>query len=328
MDDICKSQKKICCELPNTFELYQGLRLAVHLHLFYIDLIPEFVEFMSNIPIPFDLFISIPETISTDEQETRTQFMALANVLTIIIEHTPNQGRDIAPMICTFGQTLQKYDVLLHLQTKKSPHDPNKEGWRRYILEHLLGSKDMVGRILTALSCGVGAICPPDFLFNIPSDGWSHPNNKIEAQKVVERCGLGINLRTDCSSIDFPQGSMLWARVDYIKEMFNTGLQYTDFPPEPIPVDGTIAHAMERMFFLWGAKTSMKALKLYRSYSELTFSDYARHVYLDYATAMKIKDEQIEHSKARVRRYRRLFRLLIGLMVVLSFLFVMVVTTR
>lgn len=328
MAEICKSQKKIYHELPNTFERYQGLRLAVHLHIFYVNQIPEFVEFMSNIPIPFDLFISIPETVSADRQEIQTQFKALANAQTIVIEHTPNQGRDIAPMICTFGQILQKYDILLHLQTKKSPHDPNKEGWRCYILEHLLGSKDMVGRILTALSYGVGAVCPPDFLFNIPSDGWSNPNNIQEAQKVLERCGIDINLQIDCPSIDFPQGSMLWARVDYIKEMFNSGLQYTDFPPEPIPVDGTIAHAMERMFFLWGAKTSMTAVKLYRSYSELAFSDYARHVYLDYANAIKIKEEQLEYLNARVRRCRRLFHLLVGLMVVLVFLFLIVVITR
>ena len=302
-------EKKICYELPDIPQQYQELRIAVHLHMFYTDLVPEFVSFLGNIPVAFDLFISIPETVNAEEQEIQTQFKALANVLTIIIKRTPNRGRDIAPIICTFGQALQKYDVLLHLQTKKSPHDSNKEGWRRYILEHLLGSKDMVGRILTALSCGVGAVCPPDFLFNIPSDGWSHPQNIQEAQKVVERCSIGINLQDDCPSIDFPQGSMLWARVDYIKEMFNTGLQYTDFPPEPIPVDGTIAHAMERMFFLWGAKTSMKAMKLYRSYSELFFSGYARHVYIDYANAMENKDKQIEYMEIKMKKYQRLFRL-------------------
>lgn len=326
--DSCKSQKKIFFELPDIPERYCGLRLAVHLHIFYTDQIPEFVEFMSNIPILFDLFISIPETVSADRQKIQAQFKALANAQTIVIEHTPNQGRDIAPMICTFGQTLQKYDVLLHLQTKKSPHDPNKEGWRRYILEHLLGSKDMVGRILTALSCGVGAVCPPDFLFNIPSDGWSHPNNIQEAQKVLERCGIGINLQIDCPSIDFPQGSMLWTRVDYIKEMFNTGLQYTDFPPEPIPVDGTIAHAMERMFFLWGAKTSMKAMKLFRSYSELAFSDYARHMYLDYANAMDIKDKQIEHLEIKRKKYQCLFRFFVCLSAILAVFGVIAITLK
>lgn len=325
MDGICKSQKKICSELPDIPERYKGLKLAVHLHLFYTDLIPEFVGYMGNIPIPFDLYISVPETIDSEESEIRMQFMTLGNISSTVIERTPNRGRDIAPMLCTFGQTLQKYDVLLHLQTKKSPHDPNKEGWRRYILEHLLGSRDMVGRILTALSDGVGAICPPDFLFNIPSDGWSHSNNIQEAQKVLERCGIGINLQTECSSIDFPQGSMLWARVDYIEKMFNTGLQYTDFPQEPIPTDGTIAHAMERMFFLWGADTPMKAVKLYLNHSELAFADYARQVYLTYANALEIKDKQLGKSKEKVRKYRRLFRLLVLLSIMLAFFLMMAI---
>ena len=324
--DNCKSLKREYSSLLDIPEHYQGLRIAVHLHLFYGDLISEFIEFLSNIPINFDLFISIPKPVSVDEQEIRTRFQALVNVMSIAIERTPNRGRDIAPMLCTFGQVLQGYDVLLHIHTKKSLHDPNKDRWRCYILEHLLGSKDIVGRILTALSDGVGAVCPPDFLFNIPADGWSHIVNMQEAQKVADRCDLGINLQVDYPSIDFPQGSMLWARVDYVKEMFNTGLQYADFPPEPIPVDGTIVHGIEHMFFLWGAKTSMKAMKLYCSHSELVFADYVRQVYLDYANAMETKDKQIEHLEVKRSKYQHLFRLFAWLSVFLAILFVMVVS--
>lgn len=298
----------------------------MHLHLFYTDLIPEFVEFMGRIPIPFDLFISVPKTVSCEESKIQTQFVVLDNISSIVIERTPNRGRDIAPMLCTFGQVLQGYDVLLHLHTKKTPHDSSKDGWRRYILEHLLGSTDMVGKILTALSDGLGAVCPPDFLFNIPEDGWSHPQNIQEAQKVADRCGLGINLQVDCPSIDFPQGSMLWMRVDYIKGMFDTGLQYADFPPEPIDVDGTIVHAIERMFFLWGAKTSMGAVKLYCSHSELAFANYARQVYLAYANALDIKDKHIEHLEAKRRKYKHLFRLLVCLSTILAIILLIIIT--
>lgn len=320
-----KSEVKLYSELLDIPQRYQKMRIAVHLHIFYPDLVPEFIAFLGNIPIAFDMFISVPESVSVDKQELRTQFKALANVSSVVIERIPNCGRDIAPMICTFGKELMRYDVLLHLQTKKSPHDPNKEGWRRYILEHLLGSKDLVGSILTALSFGVGAVTPPDFLFNIPPDGWSHPNNIQEAQKIVNRCGMGLNLQIDCPSIDFPQGSMIWARVDYIKEMFNTGLLYTDFPPEPIPVDGTIAHALERMFFLWGANTSMKAVKLYLSYSELAFSNYARHIYLDYANALKEKEKQLKKMEANRIRNQHWFCAIACLGIVLTVLLVMLV---
>jgi len=321
-----KSEKDICFELPDIPERYQGLRLAVHLHLFYADLIPEFIRFMGNIPVPYDLFISLPETVSAKEQEIRSLFLEQVNVSSLVVERTPNRGRDIAPMLCTFGQVLQGYDVLLHLHTKKSPHDSNKDGWRLFILEHLLGSEDMVGRILTALSEGVGAVCPPDFLFNIPADGWSHPQNIQEAQKVADRCGLGTNLQDNYPSIDFPQGSMLWTRVDYIKKMFHTGLQYADFPSEPIPVDGTVVHGIERMFFLWGANTSMKPVKLYCSHSELAFADYARQVYLTYANALEIKEKQLEQSEAKRRKYRQLFQVLIWLCVALGVFCVIVVT--
>lgn len=63
------------------------------------------MAFLENIPIHFDLFVSVPETISVNEQEVQAQFRTLANVMSVEIRRTPNRGRDIAPMLCTFGNT-------------------------------------------------------------------------------------------------------------------------------------------------------------------------------------------------------------------------------
>jgi lipopolysaccharide biosynthesis protein len=36
-----------------------GGRVAVHLHIFYPDLIPEFAERLKNMPFHYDLFVSV-----------------------------------------------------------------------------------------------------------------------------------------------------------------------------------------------------------------------------------------------------------------------------
>ncbi len=43
-------------------------------------------------------------------------------------------------------------------------------------------------------------------------------------------------------------GTMFWAKVSSLKPMLNLGLDWDDYPVEPLPIDGTMLHALERLF--------------------------------------------------------------------------------
>lgn len=45
-----------------------------------------------------------------------------------------------------------------------------------------------------------------------------------------------------------PFGSVFWFRVKALAPLFDHGWQHEDFPPEPLPQDGTISHAIERIY--------------------------------------------------------------------------------
>ena len=67
-------------------------------------------------------------------------------------------------------------------------------------------------------------------------------------------CIVGVKGKIHCISIMlpvnnivFPVGNMFWARVDAILPFF-TNIQMSDFPQEKGQVDGTIAHAIERLW--------------------------------------------------------------------------------
>lgn len=269
------TQSIFLAELPRGSEV-PTMSIAVHLHLFYIDLIPEFVAYLQNVEHRFDIYISVPEQIECCEENIRESFIQLKGVSKVIVERTPNKGRDIAPMICTFGKNLLTYDVVLHLHTKKSPHDASQNGWRLFMLEHLLGSKESVNGILVRLMKDLGIVCSADFLCNSTASGWCDDNNIIHAQRVIDRSSLNINLSQEYAKIDFPQGSMFWARMDYIRPLFEVGLSYDDFDNEPLPIDGTIAHAIERLFFVLGEKTSLNPAKVYSNLSEQCLQYYAQ----------------------------------------------------
>lgn len=237
--------------------------VAVHLHLFYPDLVLEFQKYIGHIPCPVSLFISIPKNVDANEQYIEKSFHALPNIREIIIKRTPNRGRDIAPMLCSFAEEIQRHKIMLHLHSKKSIHETSLNGWLHFILEHILPNDAIVSIILSKMNQGVGMIAPPDYVCHMAPDGWSDERNLIFAQQLMDRAQMGINLKEEYPEIDFPQGSMFWARNDYLHKLFALNLSYNDFPEEPIGVDGTIAHALERVFFLWGKDSGMTIYKTY-----------------------------------------------------------------
>ena len=48
--------------------------------------------------------------------------------------------------------------------------------------------------------------------------------------------------------INFPVGSMFWMRSNVLKSFVDLNLDWVDYPAEPISDDGTILHALERLF--------------------------------------------------------------------------------
>jgi hypothetical protein len=53
---------------------------------------------------------------------------------------------------------------------------------------------------------------------------------------------------TSLPTVIFPVGSMFWYRPLALKRFFEMHLSTADVPPEPLPIDETILHCLERMF--------------------------------------------------------------------------------
>lgn len=219
-------------------------QVAVVLHAFHTNLLPEFRAYLDHIPMPADLFVS------TDTEDKRATVEACFSSWTggsVAVRVVPNRGRDIAPKIVGFAAVHDRYKYVLHLHTKSSPHDSRLLGWRGYLLETLLGSPEIVQGVFEAFTRAphLGMLAPQHIDELRPWIAWG--NNHAQAEALAGRMGFALP-RT--APLDFPSGSMFWARCAALRPLLDLHLGFDDFPEESGQTDGTTAHAVERLYFL------------------------------------------------------------------------------
>ncbi len=221
------------------------LRVGVMAHVFYPDLIEEFARALAHMPLPYVLMVSVID--ETARQRAQARFGQLPGLRGLQVRVVPNRGRDIAPLLVAFRDMVLDLDIVGHIHTKKSLYTGSEQlGWRRYLLDSLLGSRERIAWQLGMFQAEprLGMIYPESYV-HFPYWGHTWLSNTTICRELGRRLGISI----DASGyIDFPAGSMFWARVDALRPLYDLELSLDDFPEERGQMDGTLHHAMERMF--------------------------------------------------------------------------------
>jgi hypothetical protein len=247
-------------EVPLAFDAPAARReaVAVIIHAYYVELAPLFVEKASNIPGLVDLYLS------TDTPEKRRILESVCRKWRkgrVEIRIVPNRGRDIAAKFLGFRDVYEKYDLFLHLHTKRSPHGGLALArWRDYLLDSLLGSREIAQSILTLFDDRRLGVVFPQHLFDIRGVlNWGR--NYDHARGLMNRMGVEIDKNVP---LEFPSGSMFWGRSAAFRPFLDLDLDFDDFPQEIGQIDGTLAHAVERCVLMVAEKAGFEWLKVAR----------------------------------------------------------------
>jgi GT2 family glycosyltransferase len=222
----------------------QAPSLAVICHIFHENLTPEIQQYLRNIPFKADLFIS---TDAAGKKAIIERQFAVWDAGRVEIRVTENRGRDIAPKLVGFREVYDKYEFVLHLHSKQSSHDSVLSSWRGYLLENMLGSPEIVQSVFEAFRRGpkLGIVASQHFE---PVRAWINWGGNLDlANRLLKRFGQPFSYD---QALDFPSGSMFWARSAALKPLLDLNLTFEDFPPEQAQTDGTLAHAIERLFYI------------------------------------------------------------------------------
>lgn len=219
-------------------------RVAVLLHAFHLDLLREIRAYLAHIQYPADLFVS---TDTAAKAQVAAACFADWNQGAVEVRVVPNRGRDVAAKLVGFGTVHDRYEYVLHLHTKRSPHDVRLAGWRGYLLETLLGSPEVVSGVFEAFALApkLGMLAPQHVDVLRPWIRWA--GNFEEAETLAKRMGFALSRQ---APLDFPSGSMFWARSAALRPLLDLALDFADFPDESGQADATLAHSIERLYYL------------------------------------------------------------------------------
>jgi len=217
------------------------LNIGVHLHVHYPDLAAEIATHLAHIPVPFQLYVSTP---AEHAAEVRRALASLSKVR-LNIQSFPNKGRDIAPFLAGFGSDLRQHDLICHIHTKASPHNAAKADWRSQLLNALLGSPASIAAIfqLFEQTPHLGLVFPEYHAALADQISWG--TNFAAAKALADRMRVPLDPN---AVVPFPAGSMFWARSAALEPLLALNLGFEDFPQESGQIDGTPAHAIERLF--------------------------------------------------------------------------------
>lgn len=220
-------------------------------HIFYLDLLDEFLDHFERVPIGFDLFVTV-STTRTNTIEKRIRARLGDKVGKVTVKHVKNIGRDGAPFVLHALPESQKYDLCCWVHSKKSAYDGNYAGWRGYLLDNLLGSSDSVRAIIAEFTddSELGMLFPKPFPAVVGKMEWG--SNYAMTADLLSRLDVSV---ADDDPPFFAQGTMFWFRPKALEPILGLGLQLEDFERDSSGAlhssgtvfDGTISHALERM---------------------------------------------------------------------------------
>ena len=227
------------------------LKIAVMMHIYYPEMLDELLLYAGRLPADFDLIVTTPHEGVAERIENSPFRPARAKSIRVI--PVPNRGRDISPWLSALPpEEHLAYDVVLKLHTKGAPNQPAAFGaeWRRWTLENLAGSAELAGAVLAAFAAEpkLGAVLPPYppvVTEQCPEAASGSPADAALAADLLTR--LGLNTPPEPERPVFGVGTMFYYRPAALAPLFKLGLKAEDFPPEPLPWRGTLAHAVERL---------------------------------------------------------------------------------
>lgn len=216
---------------------------AIIVHVFHEDVWRTIADRLRVLHTPFELYATVPDSADFDSMASAiaSDFPG-SQVLRVA-----NRGRDVAPFLRAMEAfDLYRYPAVLKLHTKRSSHLLHDGArWANDLFRSLIGDDDSVKSALRIFMDfpRVGMIYPDFVKAQISTE---LIQNLRWLDLLLPRLGRTHNVLE--GGWEFAAGTMFWFRGAAMKPLRDLRLVRDDFEPENGQINGTLAHALERVF--------------------------------------------------------------------------------
>lgn len=229
----------------------EGKRIALVMHIHFIDLVDECRDYAMAMPENADIYVT---TNTEEKKQAIIEAFSKVKCNKLDVRLVGNKGRDVGPFLVEFKDCLDNYDYVCHVHDKKAGQTkPGTVGlsFAYKCFENVLKSKEFVENVIATFEenprAGLLAPPPPNHSDYFITLGLEWGANFGNTAKLAKDLGINVSIKENKEPIA-PLGSFFWARAAALKPLFDKGWEYDDFPDEPIADDGTILHAIERIY--------------------------------------------------------------------------------
>lgn len=239
------AQARVIETRPLVLREKTSARIVVVVHAFYVDVFEDLLPHLVRAIPHFDLLVSTDEPAKQQAIAAAADRAGLADRCRVVL--AKNRGRNFGPLVTVLAPDILRYDLVLHVHTKKSLFSGAEQTrWRDDIYRALFANAACaaIARMLLEEDRTIGLVFPETSAHIVY---WAHTwlSNMGTGYGLLARLGLPYDGFDEY--IDYPVGGMFWARVDALRPLLTSGLTPQDFPEEHGQTDGTVAHAIERV---------------------------------------------------------------------------------
>lgn len=236
------TEERIQQEIPETVLS----KTAVFINLFYDDSWERYVAYVENIPDKISIYIctSNPSLLNKAAE-------IVSNRKNITWLEKENRGRDISALLITFKEIMIRYEYVCFIHDKRASFcylEEDVSFWIENMWGNTLGSTDYIYEVLRLLERdNIGLLVPPEPFGKHFNDWYTNGWKKNYDNTVWLASDLGLDADISKDKTPMAIGTVFWAKSDALKKLWQRKWKYNDFPDEPLPLDGAINHAIERI---------------------------------------------------------------------------------
>lgn len=217
-------------------------RIAVVAHIYYEETWTDIAQAIQALQEPFDFIIT-----TTPDKLALVTALVVPQFAHAEIHAVDNKGRDIRPFVAVLPLLLERqYKAVLKLHSKKSLHRGDGDLWRQTLIAQLLPRGADLAPMINSLHeyPALGLIAPEGNVLNIQRYIGS---NQAWVDKLVTELGENAQWLQQTKPW-FAAGTMFWLKPQAVQSLLHCpSIQQDAFEVEKGQIDGTLAHAIERV---------------------------------------------------------------------------------